>query len=93
LGDTHYNTPDLRRIFHKLRSQWIEPFNGMFVNVFKRGGQVPVKGLHRTQLVVLGAVLLYQWHYHQLLGVGVKAFLRAARFMTTPWLTKVLANL
>jgi hypothetical protein len=112
LGDTHYNTPDLRhlcqhtgrwlvatrrgkyphidngvevrRIFHKLRSQAIEPFNGLFKNVFEWGGQVPVKGLRRTQLFVLGAVLLYQlvllyqWHHRQPLGVGVKALLRAA---------------
>lgn len=112
LGDTHYNTPDLRRacqgrgwwliasrrgkyphtdsgvevrrIFHKLRSQSIEPFNGLFKNVFEWGGQVPVKGLRRTQLVVLEAVLLYQlvllyqFQQRKPLGIGVKAFLRAA---------------
>lgn len=112
LGDTHYNTPDLRkdcqqrgwwlvatrrgkyphkdagvevrRIFHKLRSQSIEPFNGLFKNVFEWGGQVPVKGLRRTQLFVLGAVLLYQmvllyqFQQHKPLGSGIKALLRAA---------------
>jgi hypothetical protein len=112
LGDTHYNTPDLRqacqargwwlvasrrgkyphtdggvevrRIFHKLRSKTIEPFNRLFKNVFEWGGQVPVKGLRRTQLVVLGAVLLYQlvllyqFQHAKPLGVGVKALLRAA---------------
>jgi hypothetical protein len=112
LGDTHYNTPEVRqacqargwwlvasrrgkyphtdsgvevrRIFHKLRSKTIEPFNGLFKNVFEWGGQVPVKGLRRTQLVVLGAVLvyqlvlLYQFQQHKPLGVGVKALLRAA---------------
>lgn len=112
LGDTHYNTPDLRgfcqraglwlvatrrgkyphtddgvevrRIFHKLRSQAIEPFNGLFKNLFEWGGQVPVKGLCRTQLFVLGAVLvyqlvlLYQLQHQRPLGVGVKALLRAA---------------
>jgi len=112
LGDTHYNTPDLRRvcqhtgrwlvatrrgkyphtdsgvevrrIFHKLRSQAIEPFNGLFKNIFECGGQVPVKGLSRTRLFVLGAVLLYQLvllfqFRHQLpLGLGVKSLLRAA---------------
>jgi len=112
LGDTHYNTPELRqvcqrrgcwlvasrrgkhphtdsgvevrRIFHKLRSKTIEPFNGLFKNVFEWGGQVPVKGLRRTQLFVLGAVLvyqlvlLYQFQHHQPLGVRVKALLRAA---------------
>jgi hypothetical protein len=112
LGDTHYNTPDLRtvcelsdrllvatrrgkyphqgagvevrRIFHKLRSLAIEPFNGLFKNVFEWGGQVPVKGLKRTQLVVLGAVivyqlvLLYQFECQLPLGRGIKPLLRAA---------------
>lgn len=112
LGDTHYNTPDLRqaceargcwlvasrrgkhphsdsgvevrRIFHKLRSQSIEPFNGLFKNVFEWGGQVPIKGLRRTQLFVLGAVLLYQlvllyqFQHGKPLNQGVKALLRAA---------------
>lgn len=112
LGDTHYNTPDLRqdcqgrgwwlvasrrgkyphtdngvevrRIFHKLRSQTIEPFNGLFKNTFDWGGQVPVRSLRRTQLVVLGAVLLYQlvllyqFQHHKPLGVRVKPLLRAA---------------
>jgi hypothetical protein len=71
-------------VFHKLRSLAIEPFNGLFKNVFEWGGQVPVKGLNRTQLVVLGAVvvyqlvLLYQFERQLPLGRGVKALLRAA---------------
>lgn len=75
---------EVRRIFHKLRSKTIEPFNGLFKNVFEWGGQVPVKGLRRTQLLVLGAVLLYQlvllyqFQHHKPLGVGIKALLRAA---------------
>lgn len=75
---------EVRRIFHKLRSQSIEPFNGLFKNVFEWGGQVPVKGLRRTQLLVLGAVLLYQlvllyqFQHRKPLGVGIKALLRAA---------------
>lgn len=75
---------EVRRIFHKLRSQAIEPFNGMFKNLFEWGGQMPVKGLRRCQLLALGAVLLYQvvllyqHQHHQLVGVGVKALLRAA---------------
>ena len=75
---------EVRRIFHKLRSQSIEPFNGLFKNVFEWGGQVPVKGLWRTQLFVLGAVLLYQlvllyqFQHRKPLGVGIKALLRAA---------------
>lgn len=83
----HPHTDDgveVRRIFHKLRSQAIEPFNGLFKNVFEWAGQVPVQGLGRTQLFVLGAVLLYQlvllyqFHHRQPLGIGVKALLRAA---------------
>jgi hypothetical protein len=61
-----------------------EPFNGLFKNVFEWGGQVPVKGLNCTQLIVLGAivvyqlVLLYQFERQLPLGRGVKALLRAA---------------
>lgn len=75
---------DVRRVFHQLRSQAIEPFNGLFKNVFEWGGQVPVKGLKRTQLIVLSAivvyqlVLLYQFERQLPLGRGVKALLRAA---------------
>lgn len=75
---------DVRRIFHKLRSKAVEPFNGFFKNVFEWGGQVPVKGLNRTQLIVLGAIVVYQLvlfyqFEHQLpFGRGVKALLRAA---------------
>ena len=39
---------DVRRIFHLLRHQAIEPFNGLFKNVFEWRDQVPVKGLKRT---------------------------------------------
>jgi Transposase DDE domain len=75
---------EVRRIFHQLRSQAIEPFNGLFKNLFEWGGQMPVKGLRRCQLLALGAVLLYQvvllyqYHPHQPLGLGIKALLRAA---------------
>jgi hypothetical protein len=75
---------DVRRIFHLLRHQAIEPFNGLFKNVFEWGGQVPVKGLKRTQLIVLGAVLLYQlvllyqFDHGKPLARGVKPLLRAA---------------
>lgn len=74
----------VRQIFHKLRSKAIEPFNGLFKNVFECSGQVPVKGLKRIQLIVLGAVivyqliLLYQFQRGLPLGKGVKALLRAA---------------
>jgi hypothetical protein len=75
---------EVRRIFQKLRSQAIEPFNGLFKNVFEWRGQMPVKGLCRCRLLALGAVVLYQlvlWHQHEQKltpGVGVKALLRAA---------------
>lgn len=112
LGDTHYNTAEIRaqcvrdtrclvatrrgpyphddigvkvrQIFHQLRSKAIEPFNGLFKNIFEWQGQVPVKGLNRTKLIVLGAVLvyqivlLYQFEQNLPLGCGIKPLLRAA---------------
>jgi Transposase DDE domain len=112
LGDTHYNTPELRqechrrgwelvatrrgpyphcdggvevrKIFHKLRSQAIEPFNGLFKNVFEWRVKMPVKGLQRSQLLALGAVVIYQLvllyqHERNLpVGKGIKPLLRAA---------------
>jgi hypothetical protein len=75
---------EVRRLFHKLRSQAIEPFNGLFKNLFEWRGQMPVKGLRRCQLFALGAVLLYPlvWLYqHEQrlpVGVGIKPLLRAA---------------
>lgn len=75
---------EVRRLFHKLRSQAIEPFNGLFKNLFEWRGQMPVKGLRRCQLFALGAVLLYQlvllYQHEQRLpvGVGIKPLLRAA---------------
>jgi len=75
---------EVRRVFHQLRSHAIEPFNGLFKNLFEWGGQMPVKGLRRCQLLALGAVLLYQLvllyqhQHHHPVGVGIKALLRAA---------------
>jgi hypothetical protein len=75
---------EVRRIFHKLRSQTIEPFNGVFKNLFEWGGQMPVKGLRRCQLLALGAVLLYQlvllyqYEHQKPIGIEIKALLRAA---------------
>lgn len=75
---------EVRRIFHKLRSQAIEPFTGLFKNVFEWRGQMPGKGLCRCRLLAVGAVMLYQlvllYQHEQKLatGVGVKALLRAA---------------
>lgn len=78
------NGVKVRQVFHQLRSKAIEPFNGLFKNIFEWSGQVPVKGLNRTQLIVLGAilvyqiVLLYQFEQNLPLGRGVKPLLRAA---------------
>ena len=75
---------EVRRIFHKLRSQSIEPFNGLFKTVFEWRTQMPVKGLRRSQLLALGAivvyqlVLLYQHEHHLPLGKEIKPLLRAA---------------
>jgi hypothetical protein len=51
---------EVRKVFHKLRSQASEPFNGLYKNVFEWRVQMPVKGLRRSQLLALGAVVLYQ---------------------------------
>jgi hypothetical protein len=73
-----------RRLFHKLRSQAIEPFKGLFKNVCEWRTQMPVKGLRRSQLLALGAIVVYQvgllyQHEHNLpLGKGIKPLLRAA---------------
>lgn len=74
----------VRGIFHKLRSQSIEPFNGLFKNVFEWRVKMPVKGLKKTKLLALGAifiyqlVLLYQQEQGKTVGKGIKALLRAA---------------
>ena len=74
----------VRQIFHLLRSKSIEPFNQLFKCVFDWHDHVPVKGLQRTSLVVLAAVLLYQLillyqHENGLdVGRGIKPLLRAA---------------
>jgi hypothetical protein len=75
---------EVRKIFHKLRSQAIEPFNGLFKNVFEWRVKMPVKGLQRSQLLALGAVvvyqlvLLYQHEQNLPLGKGIKPLLSAA---------------
>lgn len=75
---------EVRRIFHKLRSQSIEPFNGLFKDHFGWSKNMPVKGLNKSQLFALGAIFLYQlallYQHEQKLkvGQGIKALLRAA---------------
>jgi hypothetical protein len=74
----------VRKILHKLRSQAIEPFNGLFKNVFEWRVKMPAKSLQRSQLLALGAVviyqvvLLYQHERHLPLGKGIKPLLQAA---------------
>jgi hypothetical protein len=74
----------VRQIFHLLRSKTIEPFNQLFKSVFDWHEQVPVKGLQRTSLILLAAillyqiVLLYQFENGLQLGTGIKPLLRAA---------------
>ena len=75
---------EVRKIFHQLRSQAIEPFNGLFKNVFEWRVKMPVKGLLPSQRLALGAVVVYQLallYQHQQglpLGQGIKPLLRAA---------------
>lgn len=75
---------EVRRIFHKLRSQSIEPFNGLFKDFFGWRKNLPVKGLRKSQLFALGAIFLYQlilfYQYEEGLEVGkdIKALLKAA---------------
>jgi Transposase DDE domain len=75
---------EVRRVFHTLRSLAIENFNGQFKDLFDVQGQVPTRGLGRTQRFVLGAVFVYQLTLlHRSshggdLRLGLKAFLKAA---------------
>jgi hypothetical protein len=74
----------VRRVFHELRHRAIENFNGQFKGIFDLAGQVPTRGLGRTQRWALGAVLVYQltlldrFEHGGDLRVGLKALLKAA---------------
>jgi hypothetical protein len=74
----------VRKVFHQLRSRSIEPFNGLFKGVFEWRVKMPVKGLERSKLLALGAIVIYQLallyqHERDLpLGQGIKPLLRAA---------------
>lgn len=75
---------EVRRIFHKLRSNAIENFNEQFKGIFDGHGQVPTKGLNNTQHFALGAIfvyqiaLLYRDQHGLSLRTGLKAFLKGA---------------
>lgn len=68
----------------QLRSQAIDPFNARFKNIVEWRTPMPVKGLRRSQLLALGAMVvsqvawLSQHEYHRPLGKGRKPLLRAA---------------
>ena len=74
----------VRKVFHPLRSQAIEPCNGLCENVWEWRVTMPVKGVPRSQLLALGAVaiyplvLLYQHERHLPFGKEIKPLLRAA---------------
>ena len=74
----------VRKVFHQLRSTSIEPFNGLFKGVFEWRVKMPVKGLERSKLLALGAIVIYQLvllYQHERglpLGQGIKPLLRAA---------------
>jgi hypothetical protein len=74
----------VRQLFRRLRSKVIERFNGLFKNIFDWSGQVPVRGLQRTCLIVLGAVflyqlvLLYQFDHNLPLGKAIKPLIKVA---------------
>jgi Transposase DDE domain len=75
---------EVRRVFHRLRTQAIETWNGQFKAIFDCGDRVPTRGRVATRRFVLGAVLVYQLtllHRHALgpdLRAGLKPCLRAA---------------
>jgi hypothetical protein len=75
---------EVRRISHTLRSQAIEPFNGLLKNVFEWRTPMPVRGRSRSQVSALGALFIYQLarlDQHEQgapVGKGIKALLRAA---------------
>jgi hypothetical protein len=49
---------EVRKGFHNLRSKAIEPCNGLFKNILAGRVNMPVKGLQRSQLLALGAVVI-----------------------------------
>lgn len=74
----------VRKVFHQLRSKSIEPFNGLFKGVFEWRVKMPVKEIQRSQLLALGAIVIYQLallYQHERglpVGQGIKPLLRAA---------------
>jgi hypothetical protein len=75
---------EVRRVFHRLRSQAVETWNGQVKAIFECGDRVPTRGLVATRRYILGTVLVYQLALlHRLalgadLRAGLKPCLRAA---------------
>ena len=80
----HEDGVEVRRIFHTLRSQAIEPCNGLLKHIFAWRTPLPVNGLQRSPLLALGAIVMYHlvWLYHHAPhltpGQGMKPLFRAA---------------
>jgi hypothetical protein len=49
-----------RNVFHKPRTQALDPFNGSDRNVFASRTNAPVNGLQWSQLLALAAVVVYR---------------------------------
>ena len=75
---------EVRKVFQKLRSQAVELFNGLFKNAFEWRVKMLVKRLQWSELLVLGAavvfqlVLLYRHELNLPLGKRIMPLLRAA---------------
>jgi len=75
---------EVRQGFHKLWASAMEPCNGSYKNVCAWRVKMPAERLQRSQLLALGAVVVYQlvlrYQYEQRLplGQGMKPRLRAA---------------
>jgi hypothetical protein len=50
----------VRKVFHPLRSRTIAPFNGLFKHGLEWRVNMPVRYLPRSQLLALGAMVIYQ---------------------------------
>jgi hypothetical protein len=80
----HDDGVEVRRIFPTLRSQALEPCNGLLKNMCEWRTQLPVKGVPRSPLLALGAIVidqlvwLYQHEQHLTPGKGMKPLFRAA---------------
>jgi Transposase DDE domain len=56
----HDGEAAVRKVLHQLRLKSIELFNGLCKGVFEWRVKMPVKGLERSKLLALGAIVIYQ---------------------------------